>query len=219
MEELTHKGACKQVHPEDSHPEWEEKQNNSEEELDELVDYDGSLLSSKIPLGINKANKVSQSTSDDVVKTGHQKVSGFGYYYRRYWGESYNKAQLGEPELEGVVTSEDCVNYFMSEYGLSQAKAESKCELHGYEMESSQEKFENEPRKRLVEIAEQKMKDMLEILLSKEDREEEKSLRNSEKETELYDDETHPILNKMGDKFKRACDAQGINPQDVLKGL
>ena len=125
-----------------------------------------------------------------------------GYYYRRYWGESYNKAQLGEPELEGVVTAEDCVDYFMTEYELSRAKAESKCELHGYEMESSQEEFETEPRKRLVEIGEQRMKDMLEILLSKEDREEEKSLRNGKKEIELFDDEMHPILNKMGNTFK-----------------
>ena len=34
----------------------------NEEELEELVDYDGSMMNSKIPLGINKSNKISRST-------------------------------------------------------------------------------------------------------------------------------------------------------------
>jgi len=226
MEEFTHKGSCDKVHPEDSHPEWEDMQckkeeTNEEQELDELVDYDGSLGSSKIPLGINKTNKISRSTTDDVVKVSHQKGNGLGYYFKRYWGESYNRAQLGDPEFDGVETSEDCVKYFMVEYDLSQAKAENKCELHGYEMESSQEEFESDPKKRLVEMSEQKMRDMLEIILSKDDRASERGLVDTGKEIELLDDEekSHPILNRMGDKFKRACDAQGISPEDILNGL
>ncbi len=226
MEEFMHKGPCDKVHPQDSHEIWEDRQRhpeetNGEQELDELVDYDGSLGSSKIPLGINKTNKVSRSTTDDVVKVSHQKGNGLGYYFKRYWGESYNRAQLGDPEFDGVETSEDCVKYFMDEYDLSQAKAENKCELHGYEMESSQEEFESDPKKRLVEMSEQKMRDMLEIILSKDDRASERGLVDTGKEIELLDDEekSHPILNRMGDKFKRACDAQGISPEDILNGL
>ena len=74
MKKLKHKGSCKTAHPDQSHAKWEEIQGNKEEgELDELADFDGSLLSSKIPLGINKTNKISKSTTDDVIKTGSQK--------------------------------------------------------------------------------------------------------------------------------------------------
>ena len=228
MEQLTHKGACKQVHPEDSHPEWEEKQNNSEEELDELVDYDGSLLSSKIPLGINKANKVSKSTSDDVVKTAHQKGSGFGYYYKRYWGEAYELGGLGREHPSDTDVDEDIdlmsaaetTEYFEDEYELSPAKAERKASEYGKVVDGSLDEFHSE-KQRIVEMSEQKMRDMLEILLSKDERASEQGLIDAGKEMELLDDETseHPFLNRMGSKFKRACDAQGISPEDILNGL
>lgn len=225
MKELIHNGTCKEVHGEDSeesHAAWEKeqgenKETNEEQELDELVDYDGSLASSKIPLGINKTNKVSKSTSDDAVKTGHQKGNGMGYYYRRYWGESYNRAQLGEPEFDGVETAEDCIEYFMGEYDKSPEGAKEKCELHGYETVTSKQEFENDPKKRLVEMSEQKMRDMLEILLSKNDRNSERGLVPSKKEIELHDENiANPILNRMAQKFKSACEADGVDPMDVL---
>ena len=33
-----------------------------------------------------------------MVKTAHQKGNGFGYYYKRYWGEAYQGAGLGDNE-------------------------------------------------------------------------------------------------------------------------
>ena len=35
-------------------------------------------------------------------------------------------------------------------------------------------------------------------------------------EMELHDRKDYPILDKMGSKFKRACDAQGIDPNEIL---
>ena len=172
MNRLEHKGkSCEETHPGNDHEMWEteELDGKNETELDELVDYDGSMLNSKIPLGINKSNKISRSTSDDMVKTAHQKGNGFGYYYKRYWGEAYLGGGLGDnEELDSEVeTTNDCMEYFMGNYGLSREKAVKKCENYGYDTDVSQEKAENDERKRLVELSNKKMKDMMEVILSK----------------------------------------------------
>ena len=115
MHRIEHKGkTCGVTHPEKTHEMWEESQ-SEEVELEELVDFDGSLLSSKIPLGINKSNKVSNSTTDDMVKTGHQQGNGFGYYYKRYWGEAYLGAGLGDiEELDAEhKTAESCMDLYV----------------------------------------------------------------------------------------------------------
>jgi len=218
MDRIVHKGkSCDEVHPDKEHEMWENEQleDNNDQELDELVDFDGSMLNSKIPLGINKSNKISRSTTDDMVKTAHQKGNGFGYYYKRYWGEAYLGGGLGDnEELDtDVETTNDCLEYFMDNYGLTRRRAEEKCEEYGYATSVSQEKAENDDRKRLVELSNKKMKDMLEVLLSKKDEEDEIKMGV---EMELHDKKDYPLLNKMGSRFKRACKAQGVNPNDIL---
>jgi hypothetical protein len=147
MRRIEHKGkTCRVAHPKKTHEMWEESQ-SEEVELEELVDFDGSLLSSKIPLGINKSNKVSNSTTDDMVKTGHQQGNGFGYYYKRYWGEAYLGAGLGDnEELDAEhKTAEECMDYYMGDrYELTHEKASDKCNGYGYTTSTSQDKFENE---------------------------------------------------------------------------
>ena len=54
---------------------------------------------------------------------------------------------------------------------------------------------------------------MLEVLLSKKDDEDEIKMGV---EMELHDKKDYPLLNKMGSRFKRACKAQGVNPNDIL---
>ena len=213
MEQITHKRGCNEVHPENSHEEWEEKQNNPEEELEELVDYDGSLISSKIPLGINKANKISRSTTDDVVKTSHQKGNEFGItgYYRRYWGEAYLGKGLGDnEEIDTMEDTDEVIDHFMQEYGLHPLKAAEKAATHGFDP--------GEDTQRLVELSEDKMKDMLEVILKNHDGAPE--LVGTGKRTELIDThEPNPIIQRMATKFKNACDAEGIDPRDVLNKI
>lgn len=218
MKRLEHKGkSCEETHPGNDHEMWETEQSDgkNETELEELVDYDGSMLNSKIPLGINKSNKISRSTSDDMVKTGHQKGNGFGYYYKRYWGEAYLGGGLGDnEELDSEVeTTNECMEYFMGNYGLTREKAVKKCEDYGYDTNVSQEKAENDERKRLVELSNKKMKDMMEVILSKKN---DDTDIKSGVEMELHDRKDYPILDKMGSKFKKACDAQGIDPNEIL---
>ncbi len=218
MNRLEHRGkSCEEAHPNNDHEMWENEQleGKNEEELEELVDYDGSILNSKIPLGINKSNKISRSTSDDMVKTAHQKGNGFGYYYKRYWGEAYLGGGLGDnEELDSdVETTNECIEYFMGNYDLTREKAVKKCEENGYATNVSQEKAENDERKRLVELSNTKMKDMLEVILNKKDEVDDVV---SGVEVELRDRTDYPVLDKLGSRFKRACDAQGVDPNQIL---
>ena len=218
MDRLERKGKTSKKRYSDKDAEMSETElldGKNQEELEELVDYDGSMMNSKIPLGINKSNKISRSTSDDMVKTAHQKGNGFGYYYKRYWGEAYLGGGLGDnEELDSEVeTTNECMEYFMGNYGLSREKAVTKCENYGYNTNVSQEKAENDERKRLVELSNKKMKDMMEVILSKKN---DDTDIKSGVEMELHDRKDYPILDKMGSKFKRACDAEGIDPNEIL---
>tara|TARA_R100000951_G_scaffold102888_1_gene95223 strand:- start:7781 stop:8446 length:666 start_codon:yes stop_codon:yes gene_type:complete len=218
MDRLERKGKTSKKRYSDKDAEMSETElldGKNEEELEELVDYDGSMMNSKIPLGINKSNKISRSTSDDMVKTAYQKGNGFGYYYKRYWGEAYLGGGLGDnEELDSEVeTTNDCMEYFMGNYGLSREKSVKKCENYGYDTDVSQEKAENDERKRLVELSNKKMKDMMEVILSKKNDDE--GIKRGV-DVELHDRQDYPILDKMGSKFKKACDAQGIDPNEIL---
>ena len=218
MDRLERKGKTSKKRYSDKDAEMSETElldGKNQEELEELVDYDGSMMNSKIPLGINKSNKISRSTSDDMVKTAHQKGNGFGYYYKRYWGEAYLGGGLGDnEELDSEVeTTNECMEYFMGNYGLTREKAVTKCENYGYNTNVSQEKAENDERKRLVELSNKKMKDMMEVILSKKN--DDSDIKRGI-EMELHDRKDYPILDKMGSKFKKACDAQGVDPNEIL---
>jgi len=220
MNRFEHKGkSCDETHPDEEHEMWENSQleGKTEEELSELVDFDGSMLNSKIPLGINKSNKISRSTSDDMVKTAHQKGNGFGYYYKRYWGESYQGAALGDNEEIDLMTGQETLDYFEDEHGLSPHKAIEKASgEYGKKVKGSEDAL-NGTKQRIVELSNKKMRDMLEVLVTKPDNNE---MDMASKEMELHDmQKSNPILDKMASKFKRACDAQGVSPEQVLNNI
>ena len=221
MNRLEHKGkSCGEVHPELEHEMWENDElgGKNETELEELVDFDGSLLNSKIPLGINKSNKVSKSTSDDMVKTAHQKGNGLGYYYKRYWGESYQGAALGDNEEIDLMTGQETLDYLEDEHGLSPHKAIEKASgEYGKKVKGSEDSLHG-TKQRIVELSNKKMRDMLEVLMSKQDKN--SGFEPPSEEMELHDiNNSNPILDKMASRFKRACDAQGVSPAQVLNNI
>tara|TARA_R110001583_G_scaffold79358_5_gene214399 strand:+ start:18025 stop:18678 length:654 start_codon:yes stop_codon:yes gene_type:complete len=216
MKKLKHKGSCDDTHKDVTHEEWEGLQHNEdEEELDELVDFDGALLNSKIPLGINKTNKVSRSTSDDVVKTGAQKGSGYGYYYKRYWGESVERNEayvgpaVGEVEDFDLMTADEVVQD-LEDRGYSEDKAKHKASVdYGKDLENP-----DETEFLIKDNSRKKMRDVLEVIVDKKTKD---NGLQSDGEMDLYS--ANPILDKMGKKFKEACKADGINPIDYFKNL
>ena len=89
----------------DRHDDYIDGDQWTEEELDELVDFDGSVLGSKVPLGYMNNKTISQrKTTDAVVPATRQGgEQGKGYFYKRYWGESVE--EVGE-HAKGVETAE-----------------------------------------------------------------------------------------------------------------
>jgi len=211
MKKLKHKGGCDAAHPDQTHEQWEEIQRTPEEgELDELVDFDGSLLSSKVPLGINKTNKISKSTTDDVVKTGAQKGNGFGYYYKRYWGEAYVGPAVGEVEDFDLMTADEVVDD-LKDRGYSDDKAKMKATVdYGKDLENPEaEEF------LIKDSARKKMRDVIEVILDKTSKS--NDFQTNSGEMDLYGN--NPVLNRMGKKFIEACAAEGIDPLDYVKNL
>ena len=58
------------------------------------------------------------------------------------------------------------------------------------------------------------MKDVLEVIVNKKNKD---NGLQPDSEVDLYSD--NPILQKMGKKFKEACQADGINPIDYFKNI
>ena len=74
-------------------------------EVNELLDFDGSIQSSKIPPGTMDNKTVSsKKTTDDVVKATTQTGvwSGGGHYFKRYYQESVD--ELGEHDMSDVYS-------------------------------------------------------------------------------------------------------------------
>jgi len=81
-----------------------DNEDTSEEEVTELVDFDGSMVSSKIPPGTdtNKTIGASKTTDDAVKGTSQAGVwTGGGHYFKRYYGESVE--EIGEHDMSEVL--------------------------------------------------------------------------------------------------------------------
>jgi hypothetical protein len=111
------------------------KKKTKEQDVEEIVDYDGSIMGSKIPLDVNVANTTSQKTTDDVVDATRQlpSVKNGGDVRIRYWGESDMTATLGyEDTLGKDLSYEEAKKYFMDDLGFDEVEAEERLKALGY---------------------------------------------------------------------------------------
>ena len=104
MKKLKHKGICDEVHPELSHEEWEIEEGSKEKELDELLDFDGAIMNSKIPNNAPVATMLSKSTSDEVEKASQGSGGYFGSFYKM--GEWNGKLSNGNDAPIGAYVYE-----------------------------------------------------------------------------------------------------------------
>ena len=167
---------CEKIHPDMSHEEWEESQ---EGEVNELVDFDGTVQSSKIPMGTEQNKTMSsKQTTDDVIRTGTQAGSlmGAGSYFRRYYSESVDEADLSKSlgyEETKDFDAEETIDYFEKEHDMETIEAKERAESMGKTEKLDDRGGDDENYQRLTEreklrkIAEDRAKDMIEVLLSK----------------------------------------------------
>ena len=214
MNKETKKHNCGEIHPGQEHEEWLaeiESEDSGEEELEELVDYDGSIMSSKIPLNYNKATEVSRSTSDDVEAVSHQKPRGF--YFRRYWAESYQGAGLGDNEEIDLMSGDEAIDMFMDDedgYGLTYDKAVDKALENGKIVNGSKKQLQGK-KMRITE--KEKIKKIVEKLLS--DKNEDDGLTGKEKE--LHDGGLNKTLQRKWDNLKKALTDNSIDWKEFIK--
>ena len=211
---------CNKIHPDMSHDDWVDQnpemvEAGEDEELEELVDYDGSILSSKVPNNFTKATKVSRSTSDDVEKASHMKSRNF--YYKRFWAEGYMGAGLGDNEETDTLTGDETIEMFTDEeegYGLSLPKAIEKAEEKGKIVKGSQKQLDS-PKMRITE--KEKIKKIVEKLLSNKD----SDVSVSDKEQELHDGgEIDPIIKrKFKSLIKSINSTSNLSVDEVIKNL
>jgi hypothetical protein len=177
-----------------------------EQELDELIDYDGSVMSSKVPDGVQTVSGIgSKKTTDDVALATKQYGvwSSGGNFFKRYYGESIEEEDmskvLGFEETEGM-DSEETVEFLEKEYDVD--NAEERAEDMG-----KTEKLDDNDQQRLFEKeAEDKAKDMIEVILS--DKDDDKELSSCDR-----------LLNKKIKSLVDLADANGISVDELKKML
>ena len=179
---------------------------SGEQELEELIDYDGSIKSSKVPDGVQTVSGIgSKKTTDDVALATKQYGvwSSGGNFFKRYYGESIEEEDmskvLGFEETEGM-DSEETVEFLEKEYDVD--NAEERAEDMG-----KTEKMDDREQQRLFEKeAENKAKDMIEVLLS--DKDEDKELSSCDR-----------LLNKKIKSLIKLADSNGVSVGDLKKML
>lgn len=163
--------------------EEEDEELEETEEVTELVDYDGSIMSSKIPMGTTDNKTMSsKKTTDQVVPATRQSGtwSGAGHYFKRYWGESIE--EIGESDKSSILGFEetdqlsfdDAVEYYEEDLDMEKDEAVERVErergpkvLEKDKVDGSFTRQRITEKEKLKKLAEDKAKDMIEVILSK----------------------------------------------------
>jgi hypothetical protein len=212
--------------------------NKKKDELEELVDYDGSFLSSKIP--IYNPYLSPKGTMDQEVVATRQTNNPITRGYRVYWGE-------GEEETDEVINEtdfSDAFGYeetkdkngpetfktFVKELGLDKDEAADRTRQQGKEpdVKKHKRKLQNVPKKikdqkgfidkmtiseksELENIKKQQVVDMVEdIVLGK---------KSSDKEVGKKKNTLSKLLMKNLENIKKIADKEGIEINDLVKIL
>jgi len=117
-------------------------------EIGELVDYDGTFLSSKIPI-INPKLSPKGTTDQEVVAT-RQTNNPITRGYRVYWGESVESEDdvINEIDMEGAFGYEETkdmdgkntFNFLKNKMGLEPEDAKDRTEKFGKDIKDKREK-------------------------------------------------------------------------------
>jgi hypothetical protein len=185
---------------------------DKKEEIEELIDYDGSLLNSKIPIHDPKMSPT--KTMDQTVfatrQPGDPRLRG----YRVYYGESF----LREEDLSGAFgydvvsgdTYEDCVEKMKQ---METENPEERCKAFGKSTKLDQKGQERLTEKKIEEVERNKMIGMLEdLIVQKSD---DSGIR-SKKSVSKFDD--LPLLVKKNVKnLLKQIEKNGISKTEIIK--
>ena len=202
-------------------------------EIEELVDPDGSIISSSIPI-LNQRN-LAKKTMDQTVRM--TKSNQFPFI-RIYYGESEEGkgntiSEVDQSESFGFEETEDAPTYDVANKILKKMSVDDPIERDerlkrfGFdknlddqlEREKKRGKCKNcFTKRRLAELEREKMDKMLdEILLSKKSKD--KEVVKKSKEEDKNDTPIYKILMRNIEAVKRLADKEGIDIDELVKHL
>jgi hypothetical protein len=184
------------------------------EEIDELIDFDGTLLNSKIPIHDPKMSP--RKTMDQTVFATRQTNDPITRGYRVYYGESV----MREEDLTGAFgydvvsgdTYEECVEKMTQ---MEVENPEERCQAFGKSPKLDEKGQERLTEKEIKEIQRQKMIGMLEDLLVKKGNDRE--VQNKDKKISMED--LPKVVQKNLKTLMKHMDANGFSKNDLIKIL
>jgi hypothetical protein len=209
------------------------KKKETDGEIEELVDPDGSIISSSIPI-LNQRN-LAKKTMDQTVRM--TKANQFPFI-RIYYGESEEGkgntiSEVDQSESFGFEETEDAPTYDVANKILKKMAVEDPIERDerlkrfGFDRQlDNQLKREKKrgkckncfTKRRLAELEKEKMDKMLdEILLSKKSKDKEvvkKTKVDTKNDTPIY-----KILMRNIEAVKKLADKEGVDIDELVKRL
>ena len=207
-------------------------------EIDELVDYDGSFLSSKIP--ILNPKLAPKGTTDQEVVQNRQTNNPVTRGYRVYWGESEDEDGnvINEVNMEDAfgyeetkdMTGPETFKTYLNDFDLPAEEAAERTRKQGKEPDPKEHKkrLKKVPKSikgkynfidrltlvekaKIEEIQRQKIEKMVEdILLGKKTGEPELTEKNQS---------LSKLLTKNLESIKKIAEKEGISISDLIKVL
>ena len=207
-----------------SHKQYVSKSKEPKKELDELIDFDGTMNSSKIPFGLNPKlhpRKTMDQTIPSARITNDPLSRGFrafGAYFSPSLNEVNFEDAFGYEETK-FMDAEDTIKYLEKELGMDVADAEDRTIEFGKKSEMDEKSpYKDDPNfvsrsvlkeREIQEEQRQKAIKMVEDIL----------VRKSSKDNDVSDKEpkTSKILQRNIKSIKKLADKEGLTMSELLK--
>lgn len=196
---------------------FEKLPETSEVEMDEIVDEDGNIMTSSMPISRKAKGITSKSTSDMAQRTGKGMlgspgIGGVANLNRTlpYLAETDLTKNLGYDDTLGQDEDyEDAKKHFEDNLGMSDDDAEDRLNQMGYD-----EKLKDTDKVRLIENPKKFMEEYIESILAAKSKENDVLEKDSEVEKEV-----NPIVVKQINVLKQTLKNNNLTIQDVIKHL
>ena len=208
------------------------KEKETDAELAEFVDADGTLLGSNIPMLDQQMHP--HKTLDQTVKMAR---ANQWPYYKRYWGESIENniknlldevdqsESFGFEETEDVSTYDEADEIFKDELGVEDdMEREERVKRLGFDRNLDKQ-LKNEKKRgicrncftkrRLSELEKEKMTDLIDEILVKK----KKKTNDVVPKDESEDSPVSKILIRNIESIKKIADKEGISINKLIKHL
>jgi|TARA_R110000796_G_scaffold4566_8_gene17614 hypothetical protein len=202
------------------------KSDKPEGEMDEIIDYDGTMLNSKIPILDPTVSADGNTTMDKTVAMARITQDPLTRGYRVYYGESVEPREISEEDMEDAfgydetkyMDADETIDFFIDELGFDEDDAKGRSEEMGKDPKLDDSSYFKKMKDfvmkgRLVEKGKVLSKEELikmadDMLVSKSDN---KDLKINSK--------ISPILQRNIKVLKKLAVADGISTNELVKIL